>query len=115
MADDDIISTDNQFMIEYYWEDLVKRINISSSILLDALLENGTITQEEGQILRVFITLSHLSPQYRNLIGPVIFSISRIVSMLSLIGQGCTGLYYPCNIFPYNPDQWDALKTYYIE
>ena len=57
MADDDIISTDNQFMIEYYWEDLVKRINISSSILLDALLENGTITQEEEQILRVFITL----------------------------------------------------------
>ena len=53
--DDDFISTDNQFLIDYYWEDLVKRINISSSILLDALLENGTITQEEEQILRVFV------------------------------------------------------------
>ena len=58
MADDDIISTDNQFLIEYYWEDLVKRINISSSILLDALLENETITTEEEQTLRVFMTLS---------------------------------------------------------
>ena len=56
MADDGFISTDNQFLIEYYWEDLVKSIIISSSILLDALLENGTITQEEEQILRVFMT-----------------------------------------------------------
>ena len=58
MADDDFISTENQFLIEYYWEDLVKRINISSSILLDALLENETITEEEEEILRVFATIS---------------------------------------------------------
>ena len=58
MADDDFISIDHQFLIEYYWEDLVKRINISSSILLDALLENETITEEEEEILRVFTTIS---------------------------------------------------------
>ena len=56
--DDDPISTDNQFLIEYYWEDLVKRINTSSSIWLDALLENETITTEEGPILRVCMNIS---------------------------------------------------------
>ena len=54
MADDrHLISTDNQFLIEYYWEDLVKRINISSSTLLDILLSNEVLTENEGETLKV--------------------------------------------------------------
>ena len=54
MADDrHLISTDNQFLIEYYWEDLVKRINISSSTLIDILLSNEILTENEGEILKV--------------------------------------------------------------
>ena len=54
MADDnDPISTDNQFLIEYYWEDLVKRINISSSTLIDILLSNEVLTENEGETLKV--------------------------------------------------------------
>ena len=37
--------------------------------------------------------------EYKQLIFPVLFS------SYALIGQGCTGLYHICNIFPYNPDQ----------
>ena len=56
MADDDgFISTDHQFLIEYYWEELVKRINISKSTLIDLLLGNDILTQQEGEDLKVFI------------------------------------------------------------
>ena len=54
--DDDPISTDNQFLIEYYWEDLVKRIDISSSSLIDELLTHGVITQKQGESLKVHIS-----------------------------------------------------------
>ena len=53
--DDDFISTDHQFLIEYYWEELVKRINISKSTLIDLLLGNEILTQQEGEDLKVFI------------------------------------------------------------
>ena len=53
MADDDLISTDHQFVIEYYWEDLVKRINISSSSLVDTLIGNDVLTLKEGEDLKV--------------------------------------------------------------
>ena len=51
--DDDPISTDNQFLIEYYWEDLIKRIDISSSSLIDELLTHDVITQKQGEALKV--------------------------------------------------------------
>ena len=58
MADeDDFISTDHQFLIEYYWEELVKRINISKSSLIDLLIGNDSLTQQEGEDLKVFICL----------------------------------------------------------
>ena len=53
--DDDPISTDNQFLIEYYWEDLIKRIDISSSSLIDELLTHDVITQKQGEALKVHI------------------------------------------------------------
>ena len=53
MADADPISTDNQFLIEYYWEDLVKRIDICSSSLIDELLTHDIITQKQGEALKV--------------------------------------------------------------
>ena len=57
MADhQDFISTDHQFVIEYYWEDLVKRINISSSSLIDYLVENRVFTEEEGESYKVLIS-----------------------------------------------------------
>ena len=56
MADDNFISTDNQFLIEYYWEELVKRINFSGSVLKDELLAKKIITQEEWEELKVFDT-----------------------------------------------------------
>ena len=51
----DPISTDYQFLIEYYWEDLVKRIDISSSSLIDELLTHDVITQKQGEALKVHI------------------------------------------------------------
>ena len=61
MADDeDLISTDHQFLIEYYWEDLVKRINITSSSLIDILMGNEVLTQQEGEDLKVFYELIKL-------------------------------------------------------
>ena len=63
MADeDDFISTDHQFLIEYYWEDLVERINISKSSLIDLLIGNDSLTQQEGEDLKVFICL--YTPMY---------------------------------------------------
>ena len=55
-GDSDLISTDYQFLLDYYREELIKRINISRSILLDALLERGVLTQIEGDHLKVFVT-----------------------------------------------------------
>ena len=68
MADDDFISIDHQFLIEYYWEDLVKRINISSSTLIDELLTLGVVTQKEGEDLKV----TYITPL--TFIGYAIFS-----------------------------------------
>ena len=56
----DLLSTDNQFLIEYNWEDLVKRINISRSSLIDELLTNDVITPQEGEELKVFFTLQRV-------------------------------------------------------
>ena len=56
--DDDPMSTDNQFLIEYYWEDLVKRIDISTSTLIDELLTHDVITQNQGEALKVIFHLS---------------------------------------------------------
>ena len=64
MADDDLISTDNQFLVEYYWEDLVKRINISSSSLIDILIGNDVLTQQEGEDLKVFYKLIKVKSVY---------------------------------------------------
>ena len=59
MADDnDPISTDYQFLIEYYWEDLIKRIDISSSSLIDELLTRDVITQEQGDFLKVLFVFT---------------------------------------------------------
>ena len=51
--DDDPISTDHQFLIEYYLEELVKRIDISTSTLIDELLTHDVITQKQGEALKV--------------------------------------------------------------
>ena len=56
--DDDPMSTDNQFLIEYYWEDLVKRIDISTSTLIDELLTHDVVTQKQGEALKVKFHLS---------------------------------------------------------
>ena len=56
----DLLSTDNQFLIEYNWEDLVKRINISRSSLIDELLTIDVITPQEGEELKVFFTLQRV-------------------------------------------------------
>ena len=66
MADDeDLISTDNQFLIEYYWEDLVKRMNISSSSLIDILIGNDVLTHKEGEDLKVFYKLTKVKSVHR--------------------------------------------------
>ena len=51
--DDDPMSTDHQFLIEYYWEELVKRIDISTSTLIDELLTHDVVTQKQGEALKV--------------------------------------------------------------
>ena len=80
MADDDLISTDHQFLIEYYWEDLVKRINISSSSLIDILIGNDVLTQEEGEDLKVFCKLIKVKSVYRKEISQKFLFIFNLIS-----------------------------------
>ena len=88
MADGDFISTDHQFLIEYYWEDLVKRINISSSTLIDELLTLGVVTQKEGEDLKVlFIYYQRNRP-----------NIAFMCFVVCLINYGILLLLYFCII-----------------
>ena len=55
MADSDFefISLDNKFLLDYYCEELIKKINISSSVLVDVLREKDTLTEQEDEFIRV--------------------------------------------------------------
>ena len=54
MADSDFeLSLDNQFLLDYHREELIKKINISSSVLVDVLREKGTLTESEDEFIRV--------------------------------------------------------------
>ena len=55
MADSDFefMSLDNQFLLDYHREELIKKINISNSVLLEILREKGTLTEQEDEFIRV--------------------------------------------------------------
>ena len=53
MAGFELMSLDNQFLLDYHREELIKKINISSSVLVDVLREKGTLTEQEDEFIRV--------------------------------------------------------------
>ena len=53
MAGFELMSLDNQFLLDYHHEELIKKINISSSLLVDILREKGTLTEQEDEYVRV--------------------------------------------------------------
>ena len=55
MADSnfELMSLDNQFLLDYHREELIKKINISSSVLVDVLREKYTLTEQEDESIRV--------------------------------------------------------------
>ena len=52
-SDFELISLDNQFLLDYHREELIKKINISSSVLVDVLREKNTLTEHEDEFIRV--------------------------------------------------------------
>ena len=52
-SDIELMSLDNQFLLDYHHEELIKKINISSSVLVDVLREKGTLTEQEDEFIRV--------------------------------------------------------------
>ena len=53
MAGFELMSLHNQFLLDFHREELIKKINISSSVLVDVLREKGTLTVEEDEFIRV--------------------------------------------------------------
>ena len=53
MAGFELMSLDKQFLLDYHREELIKKINISSSVLVDVLREKGTLTEQEDELIRV--------------------------------------------------------------
>ena len=49
----EFMSLDNQFLLDYHHEELIKKINISSSVLVDVLREKNTLTEQEDEFTRV--------------------------------------------------------------
>ena len=49
----EFMSLDNQFLLDYHHEELIKKINISSSVLVDVLREKNTLTEQEDEFIRV--------------------------------------------------------------
>ena len=49
----ELMSLDNQFLLDYHREELIKKINISSSVLVDVLREKGTLTELEDEFILV--------------------------------------------------------------
>ena len=49
----ELMSLDNQFLLDYHREELIKKINISSSVIVDVLREKDVLTEQEDEFIWV--------------------------------------------------------------